>query len=183
MTVVHIAHGGGEPSPWVVRFAGLIRPGGTVLDLACGGGRHVRWLAAHGYSVVALDRDAEALKSLAGVSGVETLSADLEDGSPWPLGTRRFAGIVVTNYLHRLLFPSILGAIQDGGILIYETFAVGNERFGRPRNPDHLLREDELIEVVRGHATVIAYEHIELSEPRPAVVQRICARKLGNSTI
>jgi len=179
MTNVHMLHGAGEPSPWVVRFARLIRARGTVLDLACGAGRHARWLAAHGYSVIALDRDAEALKTLAGVTDIETMCADLEDGSPWPLGPRRFAGIVVTNYLHRALFPSIIGALEDGGILNYETFAIGNERFGRPRNPDHLLREGELLEVVRGHAMVIAYEHVELPEPRPAVVQRICARRIG----
>lgn len=179
MTIVHMAHGGGEPSHLVVRFAPLIRPGGTVLDLACGRGRHARWLATQGYAVVAVDRDSEALAALGREPGIEVIQADLEDGSLWPLGTRRFAGVVVTNYLFRPLFPVILDALEDNGILIYETFAVGNERFGRPRNPDHLLREGELLDIVRGSCSVIAYEHVELAEPRPAVIQHICARRSG----
>ncbi len=169
------------PSLWVIRFASLIRAGGPVLDLACGRGRHVGLLLERGHRVVALDRDAEALATLPKCAELEIIAADLEDGSPWPLAARRFAGIVVTNYLHRPLFPMILGALEPAGVLIYETFAAGNERFGRPRNPDHLLKPGELLELARGPCEVIAYEFIEVAVPRPAVVQRICARKLGGS--
>lgn len=179
MTNVHMPHGGAEPSGWVVRFASLIRPGGAVLDLACGGGRHTRLLLDRGHPVTALDKDVTAVSALAPHDGLEIFAADLEVGSPWPLAGRRFAGIVVTNYLHRPLFPAILEALEENGILIYETFAIGNERFGRPRNPDHLLREGELLDVVRGHCAVIAFEHREIAEPRPAVVQRTCARRHG----
>jgi len=167
----------GDPSPWVVRFAPLIRPGARVLDLAAGGGRHARLLQGLGFRVTALDRDVAPLAALAGSANLELIAADLEDGGPWPLGARRFGAILVTNYLHRPLFPAILGALEEDGILIYETFAIGNERFGRPRNPDFLLRAGELLEVVREHCLVIAYEHVELGPPRPAMVQRICARR------
>ena len=118
-----------------------------MLDLACGPGRHVRYLASRGHKVVACDRDGAALLGLEGVTGVETVRADLEDGSPWPFGTRQFQGIVVTNYLHRPLFAAIASALSPGGVLIYETFALGNEQFGKPSNPDFLLRKDELLGV------------------------------------
>jgi SAM-dependent methyltransferase len=168
------------PSPWVVRFAPLLTPGVTVLDLACGRGRHVRLLLERGHKVVALDRDAEALAGLGTPPSLEVVAADLEDGSPWPLGARRFGGIVVTNYLHRPLFPALVAALAPGGLLIYETFARGNERFGRPRNPDHLLNQSELLEVVRPDCTVLAYEALEVGEPAPAVIQRVCARRHGS---
>ncbi|MGE0748167.1 MAG: class I SAM-dependent methyltransferase [Rhodospirillales bacterium] len=162
----------GPPSAWVVRFAALIAPGGACLDLACGGGRHARLLAGRGYPVTAVDRDSDAIAALRTVPGVEATAADLEGGT-WPLAGRQFAGVVVANYLHRPLFPAILDALAPGGVLIYETFAAGNERFGRPRNPDFLLRPGELLDAVRGRLTVVAYEH-GVTE-RPAVVQRLCA--------
>ena len=165
------------PSDWVRRFAGLVPAGGPVLDLACGSGRHARLFLALGHPVTALDRDLSGLADIAGAGGLEAIAADLEAGRPWPLGERRFAGVVVANYLHRPLFPAIVAAVAPGGVLIYETFAVGNERFGRPHNPDHLPRPDELIAVVAGHLDVIAYENLELSEPRPAMVQRIAAAR------
>src|SRR3990170_2322641 len=165
------------PSDWVRRFAGLVPAGGPVLDLACGSGRHARLFLALGHPVTALDRDLSGLADIAGAGGLEAIAADLEAGRPWPLGERRFAGVVVVNYLHRPLFPAIVAAVAPGGVLIYETFAVGNERFGRPHNPDHLLRPDELIAAVAGHLDVIAYENLELSEPRPAMVQRIAAAR------
>ncbi|MPY71287.1 MAG: methyltransferase domain-containing protein [Alphaproteobacteria bacterium] len=168
-------HGGDTPSPWVARFATLAPPGGAVLDLACGGGRHARLFRGLGHDVTAVDRDADALSALAGDSGIETLRADLEDGSPWPAGERRFAAVVVANYLHRPLLPRIVAAVDDGGVLIYETFAAGNERFGRPRNPDFLLRPGELLEAVRGTLRVVAFEDGQVETPRPAAVQRICA--------
>ncbi|MFI4922163.1 MAG: class I SAM-dependent methyltransferase [Burkholderiales bacterium] len=163
------------PSDWVCRFVKLIPAGGTVLDLACGTGRHARLLAGLGYRVEAVDRDEFHLQTLRGVEGVTVRLADLEDG-PWPYARRQFAGITVCNYLHRPLFPRLLEALEQEGVLIYETFAVGNERFGKPSNPDFLLKPGELLEVVRGQLRVIAYEDVFVSQPKPAMVQRICAR-------
>lgn len=162
------------PSQWVVRWADRVPAGGRVLDIACGRGRHARYFASRGHSVEAVDRDPEKLATFEGVGGVTTRCADLE-GGPWPFGGQRFAGIVVVNYLHRALFPHLLGSLAPGGVLIYETFAAGNERYGRPSNPDFLLRPGELLEVVRGRLRVIAYEDLSITDPRPAMVQRICA--------
>ena len=164
------------PSEWVVRWMHLMAKGGPVLDVACGGGRHARLLAACGHPVWAVDRDSSALASLAGVAGVTTLCADLE-GGPWPYAGRSFCGIIVTNYLHRPLMAALVDALSVPGVLIYETFAVGNERYGRPSNPDHLLRPGELLEVAQGRLTAVAYEQVHISAPRPAVVQRICATR------
>ena len=168
-----------DPSPWVARFAPLIPAAGSVLDLACGGGRHSRLLAAQGLAVEAVDRDAEALAALAEVGGIQTRCADLE-GGPWPYHGRAFAGIVVTNFLWRPLLPSIVAALDQGGVLIYETFMVGNEVFGKPENPAYLLRTSELLDVVRGKLTVIAFEQGEINGTRRAVVQRICAQRGGS---
>ena len=167
------------PSPWVARFARLI-PRGEVLDLACGSGRHARMLAALGHPVLAVDRDATALAQAA-EQGVTLLQLDLESGAAWPFEACRFAAIVVTNYLHRPLFPSLLASVAPGGVLIYETFALGNERFGKPSNPDFLLAPGELLERVQSDADyrwrVIAYEDGYIDQPKPAMVQRICAVK------
>jgi SAM-dependent methyltransferase len=164
------------PSAWVERFAPVIAAGGEALDLACGGGRHARLLLALGHPVTALDRDLARLADIDDPRLVR-VEADLEAGRAWPLGARRFAGIVVTNYLHRPLFDPILGALAPGGVLIYETFARGNERFGKPSNPDFLLAPGELLALARrGGLRVLAYEDLDLREPRPACVQRICAR-------
>jgi SAM-dependent methyltransferase len=163
------------PSPWVERWAPMITAGGRVLDVASGAGRHARWLAARGYRVDALDRDAEALASLSGVSGVTTICADVENGA-WPCERAAYDGVVVANYLHRPLFPELLGALAPGGFLVYETFAAGNERFGRPSNPAFLLQPGELLEFARGRLRVLAYEDVQVSDPRPAMVQRLCAR-------
>jgi SAM-dependent methyltransferase len=162
------------PSAWVVRWSGLVPAGGRVLDIACGNGRHARFFAGRGHPVEAVDRDPAKLAPLAGIPGISARSADLEGGQ-WPFPGERFAGIVVANYLHRPLFPHLLAALAAGGVLIYETFAAGNERYGRPSNPAFLLRPGELLDVVHGRLRVIAYEDLEVSEPRPAVVQRICA--------
>ncbi|MCH7693511.1 MAG: class I SAM-dependent methyltransferase [Proteobacteria bacterium] len=165
-----------EPSPWVRRFAGLVPEGGTVLDVACGGGRHARHFLGLGYAVVAVDRDVGPVADLAADPRAEVVRADLEGGDPWPFAGRTFAGVVVANYLHRPLFPLMLAAVEAGGVLIYETFARGNERFARPRNPDHLLLSGELLDLVRGRLQVIAYEHgIVQRGPLPGVIQRICA--------
>lgn len=164
---------GETPSPWIERFAPLIPPGGRVLDLACGHGRHARFLAGRGHPVEAVDRDAAALAALADVAGVTVRQADLE-GGPWPYYGEVFAGIVVSRYLHRPLLPNLLNALGAGGILIYETFMVGNERLGKPGNPAFLLRSGELLELVRRRFTVIAFEQGEVASPRPAMMQRIC---------
>lgn len=149
-----------------------------MLDLACGHGRHARHLAALGYLVEAVDRDAQALAGLSGCANIETRCLDLE-GGPWPYHGAKFAGIVVSNYLWRPLLPSLLQLLDKGGVLIYETFMNGNERFGKPSNPAFLLRKDELRFIVRGHLDIIAFEQGEISHPRPAMIQRICATRLG----
>lgn len=167
-----------RPSPWVCRFAALIVPGGKVLDLACGGGRNARYLAERGYAVEVVDRDASALAALRGIPGIDGRCADLE-GGPWPYGGKRFDAVVVTNYLWRPLFPQLMATLDKGGILIYETFMLGNETFGQPSNPAFLLRRDELRHVVHNHLEIIAFEQGEIAEPRPAVVQRLCAVRGG----
>jgi SAM-dependent methyltransferase len=166
---------GDNPSAWVARWAKAIPPGET-LDLACGGGRHARLLASLGHPVLAVDRDAASLAQAAG-PGITTLQHDLEaEGSTWPFAPGRFAGIVVTNYLHRPLFAHLAAALAPGGILVYETFAQGNERFGKPSNPAFLLAPGELLDVARRHGlTVLAYEDGRIDAPRPARVQRLCA--------
>ena len=162
-------------SAWVLRFAPLVASNGTVLDVATGTGRHARCFLDQGHRVVAVDRYNAGIVDLLGRDDFEFVDADLENGGPWPLGDRRFASVIVTNYLHRPLFPALIDALAPGGILIYETFASGNERFGRPSNPDFLLRPGELLAAVEDRLQVIDYEHGEIAEPRPAVVQRIAA--------
>jgi SAM-dependent methyltransferase len=176
-----------EPSPWVARFAHLVPAGGPVLDLACGGGRHARFFAGRGHRATAIDRDTTALRESA-PAGVEVLTADLENGAPvfdppGPLAGRTFAGIVVVNYLYRPLIPRLLALLDPGGALIYETFARGNERFTRPRNPDHLLKAGELLDFARGRLQVVAYEHgVVEGDPIPGVKQRLAAvNDLGRS--
>lgn len=166
----------GPASPWVIRFAPLIAAGGEVLDYASGRGRHARWLAQQGWRVEAVDSDAVALAELHGVAGVRTRPADLEHGV-WPFLGHRFDGVVVTNYLFRPRFELLLDLVVPGGILIYETFMVGNERFGKPSNPAFLLAPNELLRRVHDGWTVVAFEQGLVSEPRPAAVQRICAVK------
>jgi SAM-dependent methyltransferase len=163
-----------EPSAWVERWAAAIRPGGAVLDVAAGGGRHARLLARLGFEVDAVDRDASLFTDPA--PGVALLEADLESG-PWPYPGRRFDAIVVTNYLHRPLLPRLVDSLEPGGLLVYETFARGNERFGKPSNPDFLLAPGELLEAVRGRLRVIAFEDLVVERPRPAALQRIAARR------
>jgi SAM-dependent methyltransferase len=163
-----------QPSAWVRQWVARITPAGRVLDVACGGGRHARLLAALGYRVEAVDRDAVSLRGLAGVAGVTVREADLE-GGPWPYAGRHFDAVIVTHYLHRPLFSHLLAALAPGGVLIYETFAAGNERYGRPRNPDFLLQPGELLTVAHGRLEVIAYENLAVDAPRPAMIQRMCA--------
>lgn len=163
------------PSPWIRRFAALLAPGAPVLDLACGSGRHARFLAGLGHRVLAVDRDDSALAALAGVAGVRTLAVDLETGS-WPLGPERFGGVVVANYLHRPLFDALLGALADDGVLLYETFAAGNEAYGRPSNPAFLLQPGELLALCSGRLEVVAFEQGRVEgDGRVCVLQRIAA--------
>jgi SAM-dependent methyltransferase len=165
-----------NPSAWVARFAPLM-PVGETLDLACGGGRHARLLASAGHPVIALDRDISAVAALH-IAGVTPMQHDLEaDGAVWPFDSGRFAGIVVTNYLHRPLFSHILDSLAPGGVLIYETFAQGNEQFGKPSNPAFLLAPGELLDRLRPALRVVAFEDGYVDMPKPAMVQRICAIK------
>jgi SAM-dependent methyltransferase len=148
----------------------LISPGGSVLDLACGSGRHLRWLAARGFKVTGVDRDPAALAPLTSVG--EVIVADIE-ADDWPLTDRRFDAVVVTNYLWRPLLPRIVDAVAPTGVLIYETFAIDNETVGRPSRPDFLLRRGELIAAVAG-LRLIAFEDGFLEAP-DRFVQRIVA--------
>jgi len=161
------------PSPWVRRWAAWIRPGGAVLDVACGTGRHARFLAQLGFEVDAVDRDIALFADAP--PNVALRQADLEGGR-WSYEGRRFDAIVVTNYLHRPLLPTLVESLERGGLLVYETFAAGNARFGKPSNPAYLLGPGELLDAVRGKLRVIAYEDVVVEEPRPAAIQRICAR-------
>ncbi len=159
------------PSEWVVRWSHLVAPGAAVLDVACGRGRHVRWFAALGCRVTAIDRDADAVDPLRDVADVHV--ADIENG-PWPLPTgSRFDAVVCTNYLWRPLWPTVLAALADGGVLLYETFAIGNQTVGKPSNPQFLLRPGELLEVA-GALRIVAYEDGFLRAPE-RFVQRIVA--------
>jgi len=161
-------------SPWIAAWAGLVPAGAAMLDVAAGKGRHTRFFADRGHRVTAIDRD---VSGLAAADNIEIVQADLEDGSPWPLVDRKFGAVVVTNYLHRPLFSSLFDALAPGGVLLYETFMVGNERFGKPSNPAFLLRDGELLDVAReGGLSVVAYEATMRSDPGPAMVQRIAAR-------
>lgn len=172
------AHGNpaAGPSPWVMRFAPLVAPGAPVLDLACGGGRHARLFLARGHPVLGVDRDPARLGELATHPRLEVLARDLETGEVPALFARRFGGIVVANYLHRPLLPLLAAALAPGGVLIYETFARGNERFGKPSNPAFLLEEGELLRAFLGRLKIIAYEDVIVDEPRPAAIQRLCAQ-------
>ena len=169
------------PSIWVRRFAHLIAAGGTVLDLACGAGRHARFLAQLGYRVEAVDRDPACIAALAGVSGVAPRRADLES-APWPYAPASFDGIVVANYLYRPLFSHLLEALRPGGVLLYETFAAGNELHGRPSKPEFLLRPHELLHRLQPHLQIVAFEQGLIIRPRKAVVQRICALARATET-
>jgi SAM-dependent methyltransferase len=167
-----------NPSDWITRFEPSIAPDGTVLDLACGEGRHARWFLARGHVVFALDRELAGVADLVADRRVELVSFDLECGEPLPLPRLSFAAVVVTNYLWRPILDDLVGLVAPGGWLLYETFAEGNERYGPPTNPDHLLRPGELLDVARRHdLDVVAYENVTVDEPRPAVLQRIAATR------
>ncbi|TXH53838.1 MAG: class I SAM-dependent methyltransferase [Burkholderiaceae bacterium] len=163
-------HGSPAPSPWVQRWSALLPAGATVLDVACGSGRHLRWFAQRGARVTGVDRDAAAVEPLRSLG--EIVVADIE-GGPWPFSGRRFDAVVVTNYLWRPLLPAFVASVADGGLLIYETFAAGNETVGKPSRPDFLLRPGELLQAAAG-LRVLGYEDGFLAEPA-RYVQRLCA--------
>lgn len=165
-------HAGLEPSPWVRRWTPLIRRGGTVLDVACGSGRHLRWLQAQGFALTGVDRDAAALAPLHALGRI--VVADIEN-APWPLAGETFDAVIVTNYLWRPLLSTLVASVAPGGVLIYETFAAGNEAFGKPSNPNFLLHAGELLWAC-ATLQVVAYEDGVLANP-PRRVQRIAARR------
>ena len=164
-------HGIIAPSPWIVRWAPLVTRG-TVLDVACGSGRHAKFFLDRNLKVTAVDREAQI------ILGARFIRADLEDGSPWPFPGERFEAVVVTNYLHRPLMRRLADCLVEDGVLIYETFMLGNERFGKPSNPEFLLRPGELLECFRG-LTVKGFEEGEVADPKPAMIQRLCAVRAG----
>jgi SAM-dependent methyltransferase len=163
-------HAGLAPSPWVRRWTPLVTAGGSVLDVACGAGRHLRWFADNGFRPTGVDRDAAALAGLSGIADI--VVADIENG-PWPLPGCRFDAVVVTNYLWRPLWPTLIGSVAEGGVLVCETFAVGNESVGRPSNPAFLLRPGELLEACAG-LRIVAFEDGFIEAPQ-RFVQRIAA--------
>lgn len=169
-----VAHGLEAPSAWVQRWSHLLRPGGTVLDVACGHGRHMKWFAAHGHAVTGVDRSPEAIAAVASLG--EAVQADIEH-APWPLvhdgQPRQFDAVVVTNYLWRALLPVIRQSLAPGGVLLYETFAIGNETVGKPSRPDFLLQPGELLREF-ADLRVVAYEDGFITQPA-RFVQRIAA--------
>ena len=184
-------HGNGPASDWIQRWAPLIPAGARVLDVACGAGRHARLMAARGCQVTAVDRDAAAIEALAAhgaltpVAGhqapeIRTVIADIESG-PWPLEGEQFDALIITNYLWRPLWPTLLGSLREGGVLLVETFALGHERLGRPSNPAFLLRPGELLEVAHG-LHVLAFEDGLLDDP-PRRIQRVAARRPQGSDV
>ena len=165
------------PLDWVVQHVVQIPDSGHVLDVACGGGRHTRYLLGLGYRVTAIDRDTCALSDLVGHPNLHIMEHNLEDGSTWPLVGATFDGIVVSNYLYRPLFEPLSTALSTGGVLIYQTFSDGNAAFGKPSNPDFLLKENELLDVFGLRLETIAFHQGYIGHPRPSIVQRICCRK------
>lgn len=166
------------PSPWVTQHASLIAAGGKVLDLACGSGRNTIWLAAQGFRVDALDRNREALTAIPTLHNIRQIAADIENGT-WPDDVDQYDGIIVTRYLYRPILTKLASMLKPNGVLIYETFMVGNECFGKPTNPNFLLLENELYNVYAPLLNIIAFESLTTKEEPPAVIQRICARNSG----
>ena len=165
-------------SPWVRRFATQIPKGGLVLDLACGAGRHAIFMADLGYSVLAVDQDIRLIEQ--NTNSLITSRAMNLELTEWPLDGLEFSGIVVTNYLYRPHWDQLPKMLSKEGVLIYETFAQGNAQFGKPSNPNFLLNPGELLNLAARHGLkVLAYEDLYVDEPKPAMVQRLCALKAG----
>jgi SAM-dependent methyltransferase len=162
------------PSPWVAGFAHLIPAGSRVLDVACGHGRHTRLARSLGHPATAVDIDTAGVADLAADPGVTIVTVDLETGD-WPFAPEAFGAVIVANYLHRPHFPHLAASLQPRGVLLVDTFGAGNERHGRPRNPDFLLATGELLTAFAGRLQVVAYECGYEPLPRPSVRQRLCA--------
>lgn len=165
-----------EPSPWVIKHLPLIQKGGRVLDLACGSGRHAIWIAQQGYQVDALDRDVQAVSGMVDVDNINIIVQNLEAGDGLQRN-QQYDGIIVSRYLHRPLLPMLPEILNLGGVLIYETFMAGNERFGKPSNPNFLLHHNELLMLYSPMLSIYAFEQGEERKPKPSVMQRMCAIK------
>jgi SAM-dependent methyltransferase len=180
-----IPHGSEPPSAWIRRWSHLVAPGGLVLDVACGHGRHARWFHQRNHPLALVDRAQAAIDSIASVipaEACEAVVADIENG-PWPFAGRQFAAVIVTNYLWRPLFPALLESLAPGGVLIYETFTQGNETVGKPSRPDFLLRPGELLEVCRT-LRVVAFEdgfQQATDGSAPRFIQRIAAVRAAHA--
>ena len=168
------------PEPWVLHATHLVPPRAPIVDIACGGGRHARWFLANDHQATLIDRDVSAVADLRNDVGATIVSADLESSHVDILHIippARFGGVIVVNFLWRPLMSAIVEAVAPGGVLIYQTFAVGNARHGKPSNPDYLLRPGELLDAVSGRLEVLRYEHGEDLLDRPVTIQRIVARR------
>lgn len=168
-----------EASRWVARWLAATDPGALVLDFACGAGRHARHAALRGATVIAADRDIRGVAAIGASSvlpgRILPVALDLE-AHPWPFAPGSFDAVIVANYLFRPRLALLCALLRPGGMLICETFAHGNARYGRPSNPDYLLRPGELLDVARGAGLgVIAFEDGFAAAPRAARIQRICA--------
>lgn len=164
-----------DPSPWVTRFLDGAQTGGSVLDVACGSGRHLRYALEKGFVVTGVDRDLSDAEDLGDRGDVALIEADLESGRPFPLRDLRYDAVIVTNYLWRPILPDLVGCVSNDGIFIYETFALGHERHGKPSRPDFLLKPNELLQAVLPRLVVVAYEHGETGGKKPKIVQRVAA--------
>ena len=173
-------HGLHETSDWVRRFLPGIKQAGSILDVACGAGRHMRLALELGYTVTGIDKNLSRLEDLAARTDVGLIEADLESGRAFPLKDMAYDGVIVTNYLWRPILSDIIGCVADDGVLIYETFAAGHARHGKPCNPDFLLRANELIEAALPRLTIVAYEHGLRGGEFPKIVQRIAACGRGH---
>ena len=172
-----MAQGTQTPSTWVQRWSHLVPAGGSVLDVACGHGRHMAWFAGRGHSVTGIDRSPEAIAAAAEFG--QAVEADIESG-PWPLEGASFDAVIVTNYLWRPLLPRIVASVAPGGVLVYETFSVGNETVGKPSRPDFLLNPGELLQATATLHTV-AFEEGFCSAPERFVQRIASVRKPGTS--
>ncbi len=164
-----------EVSRWISDHVDLFPATGLVLDLACGTGRHARYLASRGLQVTAVDIDISMVETIS-LPNIDAMQFDLEKGD-WPFSEEVFDAVIVTNYLWRPLFPKIVSSLKVGGIVFYETFAIGNEKYGRPSNPDYLLAEDELLMQFKGFE-VLDFEHMKVENPKPEIKQAIAAKRV-----
>lgn len=171
------------PSPWVSRFIPLVPKfkNSKILDVACGNGRHTALSLSIGHHVLAVDRDTSRIVIPHRTSRLTIVNADLETKEGWPFHGMLFEGVIVTNYLYRPILADIVSAVAPGGMLIYETFALGNEDFGHPENPEFLLQPGELLKVVEDQLTVLAYENRYSQKPAPSMIQHIAAIRLNNN--